>query len=53
MFEIGVLEFYHPHKIAKDKLKVLAEKVNNIMLFTFDKSYGNVCHAFFSFHLFP
>jgi len=24
MFEIGVLEFYHLHKIAKDKLKVLA-----------------------------
>jgi len=24
MFEIGVLEFYHLHKIAKDKLKVWA-----------------------------
>src|SRR6218665_2830965 len=47
MFEIGVLEFYHLHKIVKDKLKVLVGLDHVVHFFT--NHLEMFCHASLSF----
>jgi len=51
MFEIGVLEFYHLHEIAKDKLKVLAGLDHVVHCFKIIwKRFPCVIVLFISFH---